>query len=81
MSTKLGFTFNVFSFRGDGIDRSGTASGLWILRFWHRGETGLDVNLMITAASTDESIKQDMTNGLEQEVRRIGLGDRLTEQG
>ena len=80
MSGRLGFGTNRFSFRGDGIDRSGEVSNLWILYFWYKGDQGLNVSVEVTDTSTDESIKQDIIAGLKQEFERIGLSDRLTEE-
>jgi len=77
ISKRMGFTLNLFELRGDDIDQKEAESPIWILRFWFRGDTGAEVRIPVTKKSTDESIKADITVGLEQEIQRLGWGDRL----
>jgi len=77
ISKRIGFTLNPFELRGDDIDQKEAGSSIWILRFWFRGDKGAEVRISVTEDSTDESISADITQGLEEEVNRLGYGDRL----
>ena len=77
ISKRIGFTLNLFELRGDDIDQKEAGSPIWILPFWFRGDKGAEVRILVTEDSKDESIKADITQGLEEEVNRLGLGDRL----
>ncbi len=77
ISKKMGFTLNLFELWGGNIEQKEAGSPIWILRFWFRGDKGAEVRIPVTKKSTDESIKADITVGLEQEIQRLGWGDRL----
>jgi len=76
ITKRIGFTLNLFELRGGDIDQKEAGSTIWILRFWFR-DKGADVRISVTEDSTDESIRADVTVGLEQEIQRLGYGDRL----
>ncbi len=76
ISKRMGFTLNLVELWDD-IDQKEAGSSIWILRFWFRGDKGAKVKISVTKNSTDESIKADITVGLEQEIQRLGWGDRL----
>jgi len=74
---RMGFTLNLFELRGDDIDQKEAGSPVWIIPLWFRGDQGAEVRISATEDSTDELIKADITVGLEQEIQRLGYGDRL----
>ncbi len=75
-SSKLGFVGNQFSFRGRGVEQKERGSRFWEVKVWYRSQT---LTFPITAddESTDEALKQAITERLWKECERVGLADRL----
>ncbi len=74
-SSKLGFVGNQFCFRGRGVEQRERGSTFWKVKVWYRSQT---LTFPITAddESTDEALKQAVTEGLWKECERAVLADR-----
>ena len=83
VSTRLGFSQNVFTPRGgDCVEQSGRATGEWILHFWYRDHHGLDARVIVTDESSDDEIREAIISQIEPQARALReqeLGGRIED--
>ena len=77
IAPRISYNSQVFDFRQDPM-RAEDGSPIWGIHLWFKGiDKGLYFEIRADEDSTDESTKEESLRGLESELRRIGLGDRL----
>ena len=77
IAPRISYNPQVFDFRQDPM-RAEDGSPISGIHLWFKGiDKGLYFEIRADEDSTDESTKEESLRGLESELRRIGLGDRL----
>jgi len=77
LAERIQYSQNPLEFRGGTPERREGGSPYWNLWFWFRGDKGVDVSVAVRSDTSDEEIRHQIRVGLERELERFGLGDRL----
>lgn len=77
MTRSLHFSQNPFGFRGRGLMQKERGSPIWRIALWFRGDEGIDVELTVRPDTTDDEIRNQIRQAMENRLGQLGQGDKL----